>query len=147
MVKWGIQNSFLVLAWSKFNNGIIGLHTQTLSMPRWSRASVQVPMPENSGSNFGQRTEWSLIYFFINAYLNILAQSQILVISLYVICILAEICIKNQNIEGLSKGQSDFFHRQKIEEISCSVIHLLIRHLPSTNVVQVPTNISSVVEF
>ena len=31
-------------------------------------------------SHFGKRTEWSLIYFFIYAYLNISAQSQILVI-------------------------------------------------------------------
>ena len=30
-------------------------------------------------------TEWSLIYFLIYAYLNILAQSQILVISLYAV--------------------------------------------------------------
>ena len=35
------------------------------------------------GNHFGKRTEWSLIYFLIYAYLNILAQSQILVISLY----------------------------------------------------------------
>ena len=36
------------------------------------------------GNHFGKMTEWSLIYFLIYAYLNILAQSQILVISLYV---------------------------------------------------------------
>ena len=36
------------------------------------------------GDRFDKRTEWSLIYFLIYAYLNILAQSQILVISLYV---------------------------------------------------------------
>jgi hypothetical protein len=35
------------------------------------------------GNYFGKRTEWSLIYFLIYACLNILAQSQILVISLY----------------------------------------------------------------
>ena len=35
------------------------------------------------GDHIGKRTAWSLIYFFIYAYLNILAQSQILVISLY----------------------------------------------------------------
>ena len=34
-------------------------------------------------NQFGKRTEWSVIYFLIYVYLNILAQSQILVISLY----------------------------------------------------------------
>ena len=36
-------------------------------------------------NHFGKRTDWSLIYFLIYAYLNILAQSQILVISLYIL--------------------------------------------------------------
>ena len=40
-------------------------------------------------------TEWSLIYFLIYAYLNSLAQSQILVISLYVLN-LVKIPTKNQ---------------------------------------------------
>ena len=35
------------------------------------------------GNHFGKRTKWSLLYFLIYVYLNILAQSQILVISLY----------------------------------------------------------------
>ena len=35
------------------------------------------------GNHFGKGTAWSLIYFLNYAYLNILAQSQILVISLY----------------------------------------------------------------
>ena len=35
------------------------------------------------GDHIGKRTAWSFIYFLIYAYLNILAQSQILVISLY----------------------------------------------------------------
>ena len=33
--------------------------------------------------HFGKSVAWSLIYFLIYAYFNILAQSQILVISLY----------------------------------------------------------------
>ena len=41
------------------------------------------------GDHFGKRTEWSLIYFLIYAYLNILAQLQILFISLYVLYWLA----------------------------------------------------------
>ena len=35
------------------------------------------------GDQFGKRTAWSLLYFLNYAYLNILAQSQILVNSLY----------------------------------------------------------------
>jgi hypothetical protein len=39
-------------------------------------------MIQSWGDHFGKRTEWSLIHFFIYAYLNNLAQSQILGISL-----------------------------------------------------------------
>ena len=41
-------------------------------------------------NHFGKRTAWSLIYFLIYAYLNILAQSQILGNSLYVIVFLED---------------------------------------------------------
>ena len=40
-------------------------------------------MIQSWGDPFGKRTEWPLIYFLIYVYLNILVQSQILVISLY----------------------------------------------------------------
>ena len=39
-------------------------------------------------NHFGKRTDWTLINFLIYAYLNILAQSQILVISLKFLSIL-----------------------------------------------------------
>ena len=76
------------------------IHSQRLSTKIWDWAKMFkqtqikkyistwpfrpfVKMIHSSGDHFGKRTEWSLIYFLIYAYLNILALSQILVISLY----------------------------------------------------------------
>ena len=50
------------------------------------------------------RTEWSRIYFLIYAYLNILAQSQILVISLY-----DSIYVYYRNFPNLSQNYEAFF--------------------------------------
>ena len=50
------------------------------------------------GDHIGKRTAWSFIYFLIYAYLNILAQSQILFISLYVFYY---VCVRFFNISNL----------------------------------------------
>ena len=55
------------------------------------------------GYHFGKRTEWSLIYFLIYANLNILAQSQILVISLYMPLVF-RLTIITQSIGGETVG-------------------------------------------
>ena len=55
-------------------------------------------------NHFGQRTVWSLIYFLIYAYFNILAQSQIFVISLY-----NSNTFQGQQIIFLVKNQSHIF--------------------------------------
>ena len=61
---------------------------QSVLLPKWFT---------HKGNHFGKRTDWSLIYFLIYAYLNILAQSQILSNSLYVFQLkTAQMNIKNR---------------------------------------------------
>jgi hypothetical protein len=61
--------------------------------------------------HFCKRTKWSLIYFWIYTYLNILAQSQILVISLYV-----EADLNKRSCSGLKTPTSwkNILYRSKI---------------------------------